>query len=112
MGSKDPSYVDLCPADDIPEGAREVFEIAGRWVAVFCVSGRFYAIDDVCTHDGNTLTEDAQGRPVPLDGYEIECPRHGARFDIRDGRALTAPAYRDVRRYEVRVVDGMLQIMI
>ena len=100
----------VCPVADIPEGAREVFEVNGRWVAIFCVSGRYYAIDDMCTHDGNTLTEDARGNPVPLDGYEIECPRHGARFDIRTGKALSAPAFKDVRRYETRVVDGMIEI--
>jgi len=100
----------VCPATDIPEGAREVFEVNGRWVAIFCVGGRYYAIDDMCTHDGNTLTEDARGNPVPLDGYEIECPRHGARFDIRTGKALSAPAFKDVRRYETRVVDGMIEI--
>ena len=107
-----PEWLTICPADEIPQGAREVFDIQGRWVALFNVSGKYYAIEDVCTHDGNTLTEDAHGKPVPLDGYEIECPRHGARFDVRNGKVLCAPALRDVRSFEVQVVDGMLQLRV
>jgi 3-phenylpropionate/trans-cinnamate dioxygenase ferredoxin subunit len=69
----------------------------GLFVAVFNVDGRFYAIEDVCTHDDGPL---ADGE---LDGYEIECPRHGARFDLRDGRVLSMPAITPVPYYEVRV---------
>ena len=61
------------------------------------VGGKFYAIDDVCTHDGGPLGEG------PLDGYQIACPRHGAKFDIRDGRALTMPATQPTTAYEVKV---------
>ncbi len=103
-------FITICPVSEIPEGQREVFDVNGRWVAIFCVSERYYAIEDVCTHDGQTLTENAKGQPVPLDGYEIECPRHGARFDIRNGKVLSAPALTDVRRYEVRVHDGQIEI--
>jgi 3-phenylpropionate/trans-cinnamate dioxygenase ferredoxin component len=105
-------YITICPISDIPNGKREVFDINGRWVAIFNVDNRYYAIEDVCTHDGNTLTEDARGNPVPLDGYEIECPRHGARFDIRNGKVLSAPAVKDVRWYAVRVQDEQIQLLI
>jgi 3-phenylpropionate/trans-cinnamate dioxygenase ferredoxin component len=105
-------YITICPISDIPNGKREVFDINGRWVAIFNVDNRYYAIEDVCTHDGNTLTEDARGNPVPLDGYEIECPRHGARFDIRNGKVLSAPAVKDVRWYPVRVQDEQIQLLI
>jgi 3-phenylpropionate/trans-cinnamate dioxygenase ferredoxin subunit len=105
-------YVTICPISDIPNGKREVFDINGRWVAIFNVDNRYYAIEDVCTHDGNTLTEDAKGKPVPLDGYEIECPRHGARFDIRDGKVLSAPAVKDVRWYSVHIQDEQIQLLI
>jgi 3-phenylpropionate/trans-cinnamate dioxygenase ferredoxin component len=105
-------YITICPISDIPNGKREVFDINGRWVAIFNVDNRYYAIEDVCTHDGNTLTEDARGNPVPLDGYEIECPRHGARFDIRNGKVLSVPAVKDVRWYPVRVQDEQIQLLI
>lgn len=100
----------VCPVSEIPEGHREVFDVAGRWVAIFCVSGRYYAIDDVCTHDGNPLTEDSHGNPVPLDHYQLECSRHGARFDIRTGEVLSPPAYVDVRRYETKVENDIIML--
>lgn len=103
-------FISLCALEDIPDGKREVFEIDGLWVAVFNVGGKIYAIEDRCTHDDGTLTEDAQGRAVPLDGYEIECPRHGARFDIRNGKVLSAPAMTDIRWFEVRIQDGEIQL--
>lgn len=105
-------YLTICTVADIPEGSREVFDVEGRWVAIFCVSGKYYAIEDMCTHDGQILTEDKKGNPVPLDGYEIECPRHGARFDIRDGRVLSAPAIQDVRWYEVFIQDGEILLKV
>ena len=66
-------------------------------IAVFNVDGALYAIEDVCTHDGGELTGGV------VEGYEIECPRHGARFDIRDGRVLRFPAVQDVPWFEVKV---------
>jgi nitrite reductase/ring-hydroxylating ferredoxin subunit len=58
-------FITICPVEEIPNGKREVFDINGRWVAIFCVDNRFYAIEDACTHDGNILTEDAKGNPIP-----------------------------------------------
>ena len=60
----------------------------------------FYAIEDVCTHDGQPLTDG------PLHGCEITCPRHGARFDIRTGKPLCMPATEPVRTFEVEVRDS------
>jgi 3-phenylpropionate/trans-cinnamate dioxygenase ferredoxin subunit len=61
------------------------------------VDGEFYAIDDVCTHDGGPLGEGE------LDGEQIECPRHGARFDVRTGKAVTFPAVHPVGTWPVKV---------
>lgn len=105
-------FISVCPADEIAEGQRAVFSIKDRWIAIFNVSNRYYAIEDLCTHDGNTLTEDARGNEIPLDGYEIECPRHGARFDIRDGSVKAAPALIPVPWFKVRVVDGTLEVAV
>ncbi|MGH2541671.1 MAG: Rieske 2Fe-2S domain-containing protein, partial [Ardenticatenaceae bacterium] len=66
----------------------------------------FFAIDDVCTHDGGPLGEGE------LDGAAIECPRHGARFDVRSGEALSMPAILPVRPYRVQVVGDEIQIAI
>lgn len=66
-------------------------------LAVCNVDGAYYAIEDVCTHDGGSLD---QGE---LEGDEIECPRHGARFDVRTGRATLMPAVMPVQTFAVRV---------
>jgi 3-phenylpropionate/trans-cinnamate dioxygenase ferredoxin component len=76
---------------------RELVEVEDRLVALFHVGGKFYAIDDVCTHDGGPLAEGV------LEGFAIACPRHGAKFDIRDGRALTMPATQPTVAHEVKV---------
>lgn len=89
--------VAVAKADDIPSGHVRVYEVGDRRIALCNVDGTFYAIDDVCTHDGGPL---GQGE---LEGDQIECPRHGARFDVRTGRALTMPAVRPVGIYPVQV---------
>lgn len=97
-------YVTVAKTAEIPPGAREVFEIDGLYIAVFNVDGRYYAVEDRCTHDDGPLAEGE------LDGYEIICPRHGARFDIRDGRVLSMPAVLPVPWYPVRVEGDEIQI--
>ncbi|MGQ9851562.1 MAG: Rieske (2Fe-2S) protein [Aggregatilineaceae bacterium] len=97
-------YVTVATTAEIPPGAREVFEIDGLYIAVFNVDGRYYAIEDRCTHDDGPLAEGE------LDGYEIICPRHGARFDLRDGRVLSMPAVLPVPWLPVRVEGDEIQI--
>lgn len=99
-------FVKLAETADIAPGQVRVFEVRGRRIALCNVEGTFYAIDDVCTHDGGPLD---QGE---IDGHQIECPRHGARFDVRNGRALTLPAVRPVRSYPVQVEDGVVKVGI
>jgi 3-phenylpropionate/trans-cinnamate dioxygenase ferredoxin subunit len=69
-------------------------------IAVCNVDGRFYAIEDVCTHDGGSLDQGF------LEGEEIECPRHGARFDVITGEATLMPAVMPVQTFPVRVEGG------
>jgi len=97
-------FVKLAGTTDVAPGEVKVYEVQGRRIALCNVEGAFYAIDDVCTHDGGSLD---QGE---LDGHQIECPRHGARFDVRSGRALALPAVMPVRSYPVRVEDGVVKV--
>ena len=90
-------FVKVAAQTDIPLGGRKLIEIDGVAVAVFNVNGAFYAIEDVCTHDGGNLVEGG------LLGSEIECPRHGARFDVRTGAATKMPAFEPVPTYAVKV---------
>jgi 3-phenylpropionate/trans-cinnamate dioxygenase ferredoxin subunit len=91
------NFVKVATRSEVPAGGRKVLEIDGRAIALFHVEGSFYAIDDVCTHDGGPLAEGE------LIGVEIQCPRHGARFDVRTGRPLCMPAIEPVSVHPVEV---------
>lgn len=95
---------DVIGADALTPGNFAIVETDELIAAVFNVAGGFYAIEDVCTHDGEELTGG------PIDGDQIVCPRHGARFCIRTGKALTPPAYEDVRTFPVRLHDGRIEV--
>jgi len=97
-------FVKVCKTSEIPEGERRHFAFEEETIVIFNVGGKFYAIADVCTHDGGPL-EDGE-----VEGYEVECPRHGARFDIRSGEALSMPAVVGVPCYETRVEGDDLYV--
>jgi len=71
-------------------------------IAVYNIDGDLYAIEDVCSHDGGDL---AGGT---LHGFEVECPRHGARFDVRTGDVTCPPAYEPIASFPVHEVDGQI----
>jgi len=81
--------------DDLREGGKKLISINGTDIAVFLVEGKYYAIENSCTHAEASLVEGF------LDGYEIECPLHGARFDIRTEEALAMPAFEAVKTYRI-----------
>jgi len=89
---------------ELAAGQVRVVQAGRQRLAVCNVDGNYYCIDDVCTHDGGPLD---QGE---LDGSEIECPRHGARFDVTSGRATCMPAIVPVKTHAVRVVYGEIQV--
>lgn len=97
-------WIDVVVVDELEAGEVTVVDVGDAEVAVFNIDGEFYALADVCTHDGGTLADGT------VEGHEIECPRHGARFDIRSGKVTAPPAYEDVTTYPVRVVNGMVQV--
>ena len=97
-------WIDVGAVDELEAGGVMLVDVDGIEVAEFNIDGEFYALADVCTHDGGTLADGT------VEGYEIECPRHGARFDIRTGKVMTPPAYEDVTVYPVRVDNGRVQV--
>jgi 3-phenylpropionate/trans-cinnamate dioxygenase ferredoxin component len=99
-------FVLACGATEIPDPGQAVFEIDDHFVVVFHVGGTFYALEDCCTHDGGELGHGA------LEGFQIVCPRHGARFDIRTGRVLAMPATSDTPSHEVKVENGDVLVKI
>ena len=98
------SFVTVARVADTPPGTISVHEVGAVRIALCNVNGRFYAIDDVCTHDGGPLD---QGE---LSGQLVECPRHGAKFDVTTGRAAVLPAVKPVRTYPVRVEGDDVQV--
>ena len=97
-------WIKVIAADALADGEHVVVDVEGTEVAVFNLAGQFYAIEDVCTHDG---AEIASGT---LEGDEIVCPRHGARFCIKTGAVKAPPAYEDVACFPVRIEQGELQV--
>lgn len=97
-------FIPVAPEGAIPEGTCQDFKVEGGSVLVCNAGGSLYAIADVCTHDGGPLGE------ADLFDCEVECPRHGARFDVRTGKATALPAVRPVATYAVRVADGQIEV--
>ena len=89
---------------DIAPGRVGVVWVGDREIAICNVDGQFYAIDNICTHDGGSLD---QGE---LEGNEIECPRHGARFDVTTGAAIQLPAFEPVEAYPVQVEGDTIMV--
>jgi len=92
-------FIRVARVDEISDPGKQVFEVDDRQVVLFHVGGKFYCIDDVCTHDGGPLSEGE------LRGYQISCPRHGAKFDICTGAALCMPATEATVVHEVKVTE-------
>jgi 3-phenylpropionate/trans-cinnamate dioxygenase ferredoxin subunit len=97
-------FVAVARVGEIADGGVKVVRIEDQAIAVFHVGGEFFAMDDVCTHDGGPLAEGI------VEGEEIECPRHGARFSIRSGAALCLPATGAVTTYPVRLEGDEIQV--
>jgi len=103
MSAQD-GFVTVARVGELPVGAVKVVRLGDQPVAVFRLEDGYYAIDDLCTHDGGPL---ADGQ---LEGDVIECPRHGARFNVKSGAVLSLPAVTPVPTYDVRVVGDEIQV--
>ena len=92
-------FVVVAKTSEIPDPGSRLVEVGERLVVLVHVAGRYYAVDDLCTHDGGPLSDGA------IDGHAIVCPRHGAKFDVRDGKAVSMPAIRPTMTHEVQVQE-------
>jgi len=97
-------WVKVAQTGELAPGEFRAVDLDGTKAVVFNLEGQYYAIEDVCTHDGGQLTGGT------VEGDEIICPRHGARFCIRTGEALTAPAYEPTASFPVRIENGEIQV--
>ena len=90
-------FIPVATVDELGNGERILFDIGGESIALFNIAGEYFAIADLCSHDDGPVAEG------DLQDHEIECPRHGARFDVRTGEARSLPAVIDIPAYPVRV---------
>jgi 3-phenylpropionate/trans-cinnamate dioxygenase ferredoxin subunit len=97
-------WVDVAPAEEFTPGQRRTVDVDDVMVIVLNLDGSYHAIEDVCTHDYASLDHGE------LEGDEIICPRHAARFNVRTGEATAAPAYEAIATFPVRVHEGMVQV--
>lgn len=97
-------WIDVISENALADGENVLVDVDGTEVAVFKLDGQYYALEDVCSHDG---AEIASGR---LEGDEIVCPRHGAHFCIKTGAVKSPPAYEDIDCFPVRITNGRVQV--
>ena len=102
------NFVPVAKVSDVPDPGKMLVEVGERLVVLIHAAGHFYALDDVCTHDGGPLSE---GPVDPQEGT-IACPRHGAKFDIRTGAALTMPATKPTISHEVKVEGDQILVRL
>ncbi len=95
---------------ELGPGQVKLVDVDNVMIAVFNLDGEYYAIEDICTHDGTPMLGCGLPPEQIIDGAEIICPRHGARFCIKTGEALTPPAYEPVQTFPVRVEDGIIEV--
>ena len=97
-------FKNILKVEEILPGKMKVVEFEDEAVCIINVEGKFYAINNVCTHEGGPLSEGT------LCDYEVECPWHGARFDIRTGEVKAPPAESPVSTYEVKIEEDNIWI--
>jgi 3-phenylpropionate/trans-cinnamate dioxygenase ferredoxin subunit len=93
-------------ASELPPGSRKAVEIAGKSVLLCHAGEKIYAISNICSHAEEHLENGRMGKTW------ISCPVHGARFELATGRAMNPPAVRPIKTYEMRVVDGWIEVAV
>ena len=95
-----------CSKSEISDGQKLLVEVDDQLVILFQVGDDYFCIDDVCTHDGGTLSDGEH------EGFEIACPRHGVKFDIRCGKAMCMPATQDTLAHSVKVEGDDIMVAL
>ena len=101
-----PHFIKVATTDELADQQAKLVELEGQKIALFRVDGSLYALSDTCTHRGGPLSEGE------LEGAEVTCPWHGAKFDIRTGAVVGPPAPQAVKSYPVRVTGADVEIEV
>ncbi len=99
-------FVEIAPVSELPNGERLFVDLSDKPIVIFNIAGQLFAIGDVCSHDDGPLGDGL------LEDHNIVCPRHGAEFDVRTGKAMAMPAVIDIPAYPVKLVDGNIFVGI
>ena len=99
-------FINAAKKSEITDGGKLLVEVDDRLVILFQVGDSYFCIDDVCTHDGGTLSDGS------FEGFEIACPRHGAKFDVRCGSVTCMPATQATVAHETKVDGDTIQVKI
>ena len=97
-------WISVLPVNELKPGQHFLVELEHVTLLLVNIAGEFFAVEDLCSHDGGELSDGT------ICGIEITCPRHGARFNLKTGEVLCAPAYEDIDTYGVKVVNGIIQV--
>jgi len=97
-------FIEVASQDELSDGERLFIEVDEIQIVLFKIAGIYFAIGDVCSHDDGPLGDGN------VEDFNVTCPRHGAQFDLRTGKALTLPAILDIPAYPVRVKDNNIEI--
>lgn len=98
------NWIDVLASEDVPEDDVIGVDAAGKQLAIYSVDGEFFATDNICTHGHARLCDGF------LEGFEIECPLHQGRFDVRNGKALCEPLTEDIRSYPLKIESGRVWV--
>lgn len=98
------NWVGICPLDDLPGNGMYAFEVGTKRVAIYLIDGKVYATDNVCSHAFALLTDGW------LEDGLVECPLHGAQFEVATGAVVRGPADCPVAVFETRILDGVIEI--
>jgi nitrite reductase/ring-hydroxylating ferredoxin subunit len=96
-------FVHVASLDQCKEGTIFGVQVNGRYLALYLIKDQVYCTEDVCTHEFTALSDGGF-----IDGFEVECAEHGARFNIETGEVTRAPAYSPIECYPVEVRDGQV----
>jgi len=102
-------WINIEPTEHFGPGQARLVDLGDVQIAVFNLDGEYFAIENNCSHDNSPMLGCGLETDQLLDGEQIICPRHGARFCIKTGKALTLPAYEDVSTFPVQITDGIVQ---
>ena len=94
---------------EINSGEAKSYQIGDSKIVVCNVNGEYFALSDVCSHDDGELVS---GNGKLVENCQLECPRHGARFDVKTGKATKMPAIAPIKTYNVKVINNELEIEV